>query len=91
MGDVLIERGRIAAVAATIEAVAMHGTLRLHHRPEDVYLGNPAAGIPRPDRRSRGHRDRRIMDAADPMTATRWNPSSPVAPMSFPRRAGLHA
>jgi cytosine/adenosine deaminase-related metal-dependent hydrolase len=81
-GDVLIEDGRIAAVAATIEAVdaevvaaegkivmpgfvdthrhiwqtafrgvgaewtfdqyrvAMHGTLKPHYRPEDVYLGN---------------------------------------------------
>jgi cytosine/adenosine deaminase-related metal-dependent hydrolase len=81
-GDVLIEDGRIAAVAATIDAVdaevvdatgkivlpgfvdthrhtwqtafrgigadwtfdqyrvAMHGTLRQHYRPDDVYLGN---------------------------------------------------
>ena len=81
-GDVLIEDGRIAAVAATIDAadaevvdaagkivmpgfvdthrhtwqtafrgvgaewtfdqnrVAMHGTLRQHYQPEDVYLGN---------------------------------------------------
>jgi 5-methylthioadenosine/S-adenosylhomocysteine deaminase len=81
-GDVLIEDGRIAAVAATVDAagaevvdatgkivmpgfvdthrhtwqtafrgigadwtfgqyrVAMHGTLKPHYRPEDVYLGN---------------------------------------------------
>jgi 5-methylthioadenosine/S-adenosylhomocysteine deaminase len=81
-GDVLIEDGRIAAVAATVDAadaeivdatgkivmpgfvdthrhtwqttfrgigadwtfdqyrVAMHGTLRPHYQPEDVYLGN---------------------------------------------------
>lgn len=81
-GDVLVEDGRIAAVAATVDAVdaeivdargkivlpgfvdthrhtwqtafrgigadwtfeqyrvAMHGTLRPHYRPEDVYLGN---------------------------------------------------
>ena len=81
-GDVLIEDGRIAAVATTIDAadaevvdaegrivmpgfvdthrhtwqtafrgvgadwtfdqyrVAMHGTLKPHYRPEDVYLGN---------------------------------------------------
>jgi 5-methylthioadenosine/S-adenosylhomocysteine deaminase len=81
-GDVLIEDGRIAAVAATVDApdaevvdttgkivmpgfvdthrhtwqtafrglgadwtfgqyrAAMHGTLRQHYRPEDVYLGN---------------------------------------------------
>ncbi|MDW6065186.1 amidohydrolase family protein [Streptomyces sp. FXJ1.4098] len=81
-GDVLIEGGRIAAVAATVDAadaevvdatgkivmpgfvdthrhtwqtafrgigadwtfdqyrVAMHGTLRPHYQPEDVYLGN---------------------------------------------------
>nr|QLG04859.1 Hydrolase [Streptomyces sp.] len=81
-GDVLIENGRIAAVAATVDAadaevvdargkivmpgfvdthrhtwqtafrgigadwtfdqyrVAMHGTLRPHYQPEDVYLGN---------------------------------------------------
>jgi 5-methylthioadenosine/S-adenosylhomocysteine deaminase len=81
-GDVLIENGRIAAVAATIDAadaevvdaagkivmpgfvdthrhtwqtafrgvgaewtfdqyrVAMHGTLKPHYQPEDVYLGN---------------------------------------------------